>query len=111
MIENQRAVTVCIHVGKIGNIIAIGFQPAHHRILTVKKKGIWIARPCIDRAVIADLEGSIAIEVLRIVIVRLPCGIYGFKEDVGMTGIVTNDEENVTGTACIITDGFGKIDT
>src|SRR5581483_1384295 len=69
-----------------------------------------------DRAVVADLVGAAAggvevVEALAAVgVVGLPGAVGGLEEQVGVAGIVADDEEDVAGAAGVLADQPGEVD-
>ena len=86
------------------SVVAVRLQPAHHRVLGVEDQ---VHRPVgagLEGTVVADLVGARAAVVAvqpsvgagpTVLIVGLPGGIRGLKEQLGFAIVVANDEVDV----------------
>ena len=116
MILDQVTATITIDTGKISNVIAIGFQPPHHRILGVEEiadSGIGATgapnlRPIVTYFVSAPRRFAHVQAVPTIIIIGLPGRVRRLKEHIGVAAVVSNDKKNVTRPPVSVRTNFAK---
>src|SRR6266851_562959 len=110
VLSYERAVTVRIHASEITDVVPVRLEPAKHGIFVREE----ITR-CIERPVVTDSVGAAGgasrIEtVSTVVIVGLPGCVGRLHPNVGMAGIIADDEKHGTGLARIQPCESGIID-
>src|SRR5207244_2103119 len=95
---------VGVDAADVAEVVAVGLEPADHRVLGVEQERLGLAVAGDEGAVVADLVGAAGWQVLgdvlvegvaAVVVVGLPGGVGGLDEDVGVAGVVADDEEDV----------------
>ena len=107
---DQRRAGVGIDAGEVAHVVAVGFEPAEHRVFGVEQPALGIVIACIERAVVADLHAAGRAAVIAAgvglrpaaveahaakAVVRLPCRIGGLEQQVRRARIVAHDERDV----------------
>jgi hypothetical protein len=105
VVLDERAAPIAVETGRVADVVAVRFEPAHHRVLGVEHQidGAVVARHV--RPVHAHLVGALlGIRGIEAAIgagdagavVGLPRGVGGLEQQIGSAGIVSNDEVDVT---------------
>ena len=110
------AIAVGVHAGVVGHVVAVGLQPADHRVLAVEDPGLGLRYPRAEGAVVADLvrpaHATIPqVEaVAAVVVVGMPGGVRGLEEHRRRAGVVAHHEEDVARAARVSADCPGEVD-
>ena len=116
MVADQRAVSIAVDARRIGNVVSVGLEPAHHRVFGVED-------PVLSTVNGARIEGSVIADFVRasrrltgieavttVVVVRLPRRVRCLEQHIRMTTIVADDEEDMARAIGVDTHDFGEID-
>ena len=120
VIGDQAAAARRVHPGEIRHVVAVGFQPPDHRILSVKYPRGGFKGPRVEGPVVADLEraraqieyvgGTVEIGAAKIVIC-LPGFVRSLVQHVGMARVITHDEGYVAVALRVGSNQMRKIDS
>src|SRR5581483_2297254 len=121
MVLDQRALPIAVHPTRVGDVVAVRLQPAHHRVLPVEQRvglaGAAGERAGAEGAIVADLVGPAGLDaaagagadvetVAAVVVVGLPGGIGSLKEKRRSARIIADNEDDVAGAIGIGADEF-----
>src|SRR5207237_376198 len=86
--------------------VAVPLEPAHHRVLVLEEERGRRVPAGRERPVVADLVGAVRrradVEaVASVLVVRLPGGVRGLEEEVGVRLVVADDEDDVAGVVSL----------
>ena len=118
----QGPAPVGIHVGGVAHIVAVGFQPANHRVFGVEypvfgpaaaaTAGARHKRPVVAHlgcfAARAGVE-AFAVVVVAVHVVGLPRSVGGLKNQLRVAGVVSHNEHHVAGALRIVTRQLGDV--
>ena len=107
VVLDQRAAAVAVDASEIADVVAIGFEPAHHRVFRVEEPALRVVIARVERPVVAHLVGASRIDartavveaVAAVAVVGLPGRIGGLEEHVRLMRVVADDEDDVAGAA------------
>src|SRR5919109_319149 len=109
MLEDFLAPTVAVNAGEIAHVIAVGFQPAEHRILSVEEPILRASRARGERTVVTYFIGAAGIcsrspnikAVAAVGIVSLPGRIRGLEQQLGAdlvrAYVIAYDKDDMAG--------------
>ena len=106
VIEDLAPSPGAVDPGEVADVVAVSLQPADHRVLGVERRVLRSRTAGGEGAVVADLVGpgrirpGPAVAALvqapaAVLVVGLPGRVLRLEEEVRLTGVVTDDEEDV----------------
>ena len=99
---DQCAATVGIDAAEIADVVAVRLEPADHRVF-----GVIDARlpSRAEWPVVTDLVGRLRAALIQaiaaVLVVRMPRGVGGLKQQIRRARVIANDEHDVAGASGI----------
>ena len=116
MVAQQCAGAMAVDTRDVGDVVAVGLEPAHHRVLGVEDPILPVVhRPGVERPVVADLVRTAVRRagvqaVAAVVVVGLPGGVGGLEQQRRRARVIAHDEDDVTRTAVVGAHELGEVD-